>query len=80
MDCAMEQSLKKTVVHMYGVYSMPVAFASRPRWSVGLAYRLHIMQAVLYRAVVLVRNLKKGFLSSRKIRCHVLRITAMVKQ
>ena len=25
MDCAMEQSLKKTAVHMYGVYSTPVA-------------------------------------------------------
>ena len=37
MDCAMEQSLKKTEVHMYGVYSMPVAFASHPRRSVGLA-------------------------------------------
>ena len=30
MDCAMEQSLKKTAVHMYGVYSTPVAFASHP--------------------------------------------------
>ena len=38
------------------------------------------MQAVLYMVVVVVRNLKKGFLSSHKIRCHVLRITAMVKQ
>ena len=37
MDCAMEQSLKKTAVHMYGVYSTPVAFASHPRRSVGLA-------------------------------------------
>ena len=37
MDCAMEQSLKKTMVHMYGVYSTPVAFASHPRRSVGLA-------------------------------------------
>ena len=33
----MEQSLKKTAVHMYGVYSTPVAFASHPRRSVGLA-------------------------------------------
>ena len=65
---------------MYGVYSMPVVFTSHPRRSVGLAYRLHIVQAVLYMAVVVVRNLKKGFLSSRKIRCHVLRITARVKQ
>ena len=38
MDCAMEQSLKKTMVHMYGVYSTPVAFASHPRRSVGLAH------------------------------------------
>src|SRR3989337_961318 len=45
-----------------------------------IGYRLHIMQAVLYRAVVLMRNLKKGFLSSRNIRCHVLWITARVKQ
>ena len=37
MDCAMEQSLKKMAVHMYGVYSMPVAFAWHPRRSVGLA-------------------------------------------
>ena len=37
MDCAMEQSLKKTAVHMYGVYSTLVAFASHPRRSVGLA-------------------------------------------
>ena len=37
MDCAMEQSLNKTVVHMYGVYITPVALASHPRWSVGLA-------------------------------------------
>ena len=33
----MEQSLKKTAVHMYGVYSTPVAFVSHPRRSVGLA-------------------------------------------
>ena len=39
MDCAMEQSLKKTAVHMYGVYSTPVAFASQHRRSVGLARR-----------------------------------------
>ena len=39
MDCAMEQCLKKTVVHMYGVYITPVAFASHPRRSVGLARR-----------------------------------------
>ena len=39
MDCAMEQSLKKMVVHMYGVYSTPVAFVSHPRRSVGLARR-----------------------------------------
>ena len=39
MECAMEQSLKKTAVHMYGVYSTPVAFASHPRRSVGLAHR-----------------------------------------
>ena len=39
MDCAMEQSLKKMAVHMYGVYSTPVAFASHHRWSVGLARR-----------------------------------------
>ena len=39
MDCAMEQSLKKMVEHMYGVYSTPVAFASHPRRSVGLARR-----------------------------------------
>ena len=38
MDCAMEQSLKKTAVHMHGVYSTPVAFASHPRRSVGLAH------------------------------------------
>ena len=37
MDCAMEQSLKKTAVHMYGLYSTPVEFASHPRRSVGLA-------------------------------------------
>ena len=37
MDCAMEQSLKKTAVHMYGVYITSVAFASHPRRSVGLA-------------------------------------------
>jgi len=37
MDCAMEQSLKKTAVHMYGVYNTPVAFASHPRRPVGLA-------------------------------------------
>ena len=37
MDCAMEQRLKKTAVHMYGVYNTPVAFASHPRRSVGLA-------------------------------------------
>ena len=29
----MEQSLKKTAVHMYGVYITPVAFALHPRWS-----------------------------------------------
>ena len=39
MDCAMEQSLKKTAGHMYGVYNMPVAFVSHPRRSVGLARR-----------------------------------------
>ena len=39
MDCAMKQSLKKMVVHMYGVYSTPVAFASHPRRSVGLGCR-----------------------------------------
>ena len=39
MDCAMEQSLKKTAVHMYGVYSTPVAFTSHPKCSVGLAHR-----------------------------------------
>ena len=39
MDCAMEQSLKKTAVHMYGVYSTPAAFASHHRRSVGLARR-----------------------------------------
>ena len=39
MDCAMEQSLKKMVVHMYEVYSTPVTFASHPRRSVGLARR-----------------------------------------
>ena len=39
MDCAMEQSLKKTAAHMYGVYSTLVAFASHPRRSVGLARR-----------------------------------------
>ena len=38
MDCAMEQSLKKTAAHMYGVYNMPIAFASHPRWSVSLAH------------------------------------------
>ena len=27
MDCAMEQSLKKMAVHMYRVYSTPIAFA-----------------------------------------------------
>ena len=37
MDYAMEQSLKKTAIHMYEVYNTPVAFASHPRWSVGLA-------------------------------------------
>ena len=37
MDCTMEQSLKKTAVHLYGVYSTPVTFASHPRRSVGLA-------------------------------------------
>ena len=37
MDCAMQQSLKKTAVHMYGVYNMLVTFASHPKWSVGLA-------------------------------------------
>ena len=30
MDCAMEQSLKKTAVPMYGVYSTPITFASTP--------------------------------------------------
>ena len=35
----MEQSLKKTAVHMYGLYSTPVAFASHPRRSIGLARR-----------------------------------------
>ena len=39
MDCVMEQSLKKTAVHMYEVYSTPVAFASHPSRSVGLARR-----------------------------------------
>ena len=39
MDFAMEQSLNKTTVHLYGVYNTPVAFASHPRWSVGLARR-----------------------------------------
>ena len=39
MDGAMEQSLKKTAVHMYGVYNTPIAFASHPRRSVGLARR-----------------------------------------
>ena len=51
--------------------------SSRHAW---IGYRLHIVQAVLYMAVVVVRNLKKGFLSSRKIRYHVLRITVRVKQ
>ena len=37
MDCAMEKSLNKTAVHMYGVYSTPVMFVSHPRRSVGLA-------------------------------------------
>ena len=37
MDCAMEQSLKKTAVHMYGVYSTPAALASHPRPLVGPA-------------------------------------------
>ena len=37
MDCAMEQSLKKMMVHMYGVYSTAVTFTSHPRRSVGLA-------------------------------------------
>ena len=36
MHSAMEQSLKKTAVHMYGVYNTPVAFTSQPRRSVGL--------------------------------------------
>ena len=36
MDCGMEQS-QKTAVHMYGVYNTPIAFASHPRRSVGLA-------------------------------------------
>ena len=31
MDCAMEQSLKKTAVHMYGLYNTPLAFALHPR-------------------------------------------------
>jgi len=35
----MEQSLKKTAVHMYKVYSTPVTFASHPTRSVGLARR-----------------------------------------
>ena len=35
----MEQSLKKTAIHMYGVYNTPIAFASHPRRSVGLAHR-----------------------------------------
>jgi len=48
MDCAMEQSLKKTAVHMYGVYSTPFVFASHPRWSVGLARRsLNGMRVIL---------------------------------
>ena len=38
MDCAMEQSLKKMAVHMYGLYSTPVAFALHPTRSVGLAH------------------------------------------
>ena len=33
----MEQSLKITTVHMYGAYSTPIAFASHPKQSVGLA-------------------------------------------
>ena len=37
MDCAMEQSLKKMAVHMYGVYITLVVFAWHPRRSVGLA-------------------------------------------
>ena len=37
MDCTMEKSLKKMAVHMYRVYSTPIAFASHPRRSVGLA-------------------------------------------
>ena len=45
-----------------------------------IGYHLHIVQAVLYMAVVMMRNLKKGFLSSRNIRCHVLRIIVTVKQ
>ena len=40
MDCAMEQSLKKTTVHMYRVYITPIAFAStqdgRSVWNVAL--------------------------------------------
>ena len=37
MDCAMDRSLKKMAVHMYGVYNTPIAFASHPRRSAGLA-------------------------------------------
>ena len=35
----MEQSLKKTVIHMYGVYNTPITFVLHPRRSVGLARR-----------------------------------------
>ena len=70
MDCTMEQNLKKMAVHMYGVYSTPVTFMSHPRRSVGLAYHLRIMQAVLYMAVVVVRNLKK-------VSCHLTKLGVM---
>ena len=33
----MEQSLKITSVHMYGVYNTPVSFALHPRRAIGLA-------------------------------------------
>ena len=45
MDCAMEQSLKKTMVHMYGVYNTPVAFALHPRRSVSLHAALRMERA-----------------------------------
>lgn len=148
----MEQSLKKTAVHMYGVYNTPVTFASHPRRSVGLACRssngtrviwhlhthvvpqlrtdhrhtprprkpaelieahtpprylddpcktrkisssMHVTRlqqtrldwlSSTYNAGCVVHGYssgeksKKGFLSSRKIRCHVLRITSRAKQ